>query len=317
MGLGNAPGAWVRAAAGLLALAVAPGLAFAGEETSLWRLSPEDIGTYGHEIDSLYEVILWLVTGTFVLTEGALLLFVLKFRARPGGRAVYVHGNHRLEVIWTIIPAAILFWLAVFQMGTWSAIKIDRPAPKEGLVVQVLGTQFEWWFRYAGPDGTFGTEDDVTSLKTLHVPVDTKVTLLLRSNDVLHSFFPPNLRLKQDTVPGLTIGQWFEARKTTAQARAERKAKGDPKADAFHFEIACAELCGQGHTKMQGYLEVHGKDEFWKWLDAAYVKDSREYGTNPDDLINKRWPKTENRIEDVWMRDGWPASLKAAWPAKK
>jgi cytochrome c oxidase subunit 2 len=317
MGRGTLPDGWFRTAACALALAAASGPAFAGEETSLWRLSPEDIGTYGHEVDSLYEVILWLVTGTFVLTEGALLLFVLRFRARPGGKAVYVHGNHRLEVVWTIIPAAILFWLAIHQMGTWSAIKVDRPAPKDGIVVQVLAKQFEWWFRYAGPDGKFGTTDDVVSNKTLHVPVDTKVTLHLRSDDVLHSFFPPNLRLKQDTVPGLTIGQWFEARKTTDQARAERKAKGDPKADEFHFEIACAELCGHGHTTMRGFLHVHGKDEFWKWLDGAYVAGSHEYGTDPDAFINRKWPASENRIEDVWMRDGWPASLKAAWPAKK
>jgi cytochrome c oxidase subunit 2 len=302
------------AAAALLAGLAGP--AFAGEDVALFHLGPENIGTYGKDIDSLYSVIMWLTTVTFLITEGLLLFFLLRFRAKEGGKAVYTHGNHRLELIWTILPGLILFWLAIFQLSTWRNIKVDRPPPKDGLVVEVMAKQFEWRFRYAGPDGKFDTEDDITTTNWLHVPVDTNVTVLLRSQDVIHSFFLPNLRLKQDTVPGLTISQWFRALKTTDAARKERGALGEAGADKFEFEIACAELCGIGHTTMRGFLHVHDKEDFFKWIDGVYVKEIREYGSDPEDLINKYWPKDQNRIEDSWLRDSWPAAMKAAWPKK-
>ncbi len=308
----------LSAAAALLAsvlLLASP--AAAGDESSLFRLGPEDIGTYGKDIDSLYVVIMWLTTITFFLTEGLLFWFLFRFRAKPGAKAVYTHGNHRLELIWTILPGLILFWLAIYQMGTWRSIKIVRPDMKSGLVVQVMAKQFEWRFRYAGPDGKFATEDDVTTTNFLHVPVDTNVTVLLRSQDVLHSFFLPNLRLKQDTVPGLTIPQWFRAMKTTDAARKERAALGDAGADKFEFEIACAELCGIGHTTMRGFLRVHEKDAFFKWIDGQYAGEVREFGADPEDKgINQYWPADQNKVEDPWLRDNWPAALKAAWPEK-
>ena len=109
--------------------------ALAGERISLFEFSPDHIGGeggYGHEIDQLYKVILWIVLVTFALTESLLVWFLFKFRARPGAKAVYTHGNHRLEIIWTLIPGAILFWLAIYQTSTWKRIKIDRPPPRRG-----------------------------------------------------------------------------------------------------------------------------------------------------------------------------------------
>jgi cytochrome c oxidase subunit 2 len=288
--------AW-RASLGLLALALAAGVAHAEEDPtrgSLWNLGPEHIGTYGSEIDSLYRLILWITFGTFVITEGLLLAFLVMFRAKPGGRAVYTHGNHKLEVIWTIVPGAILFWLALYQFGTWDKIKITKPPAATCVHVHVLARQFEWQFRYAGIDGRFGTDDDVTGdTSTLVVPVDVPVMVHLRSADVLHSFFLPNLRLKQDTVPGLTITQWFEAKKTTAAARAERK-KPD-----FDFEIACAELCGLGHSKMRGFLKVLDGAEFEKWMKEKSAE-AQEY--DQPEFWAETWPAGANG-EDVWLRD--------------
>lgn len=366
-----------RLAAAAAVLALCAGAARASEQGGgLFTLSPENIGpSYSGQVDDLYRVILWLVTGAFVLTEGLLLLFLVRFRAKPGGRAVYTRGNHRLEVVWTLVPGAILFWLALYQIGAWRDIKVVLPPPEKGLVVQCMAKQFEWHFRYAGPDGKFDTDDDVLTLNFLHVPVDTNVTVQLRTQDVLHSFFLPNIRLKQDTVPGLTINQWFLATKTTETARKELKerlesqrdslgdrvlkdlrtslaaslATGDrkpgdisdaevdaalgkalaekpldvritewieAKAASFTFEIACAELCGLGHTRMRGFLVVHSKEDFLAWVDRAYVEEAREYGKNPDNLLNRFWPATENKLEDVWLRDNWPADLKAKWPPK-
>jgi cytochrome c oxidase subunit 2 len=346
--------AW-RSAIAAAALVFAAGGARA-EEGGLFRLSPENISTYGGEVDSLYQVILWLTVATFVITEAVLLYFLFRFRAKPGGRAVHTHGSHKLEVAWTTVPAVILVWLAFYQFGTWSRIKIAMPDPSEGLVVQVMAKQFEWHFRYAGPDGTFGTNDDIQT-QALHVPVNTKVTLLLRTQDVLHSFFVPSLRLKQDTVPGLTIRQWFEATKTTEDMRPSWKAHEESmralhrkrleaeaqsvakesgvaatqvteatldaliaeRASRRTYEIACAELCGLGHTRMRGELHVHTKDEFFKWLDGVYVADVREFGVKEDAPIAMYWPKKDAAatplvVEDSWLKAEWPAALKAAWP---
>lgn len=298
-------------AAGAVAVALASVPALAADGASLFHLGPENIGapgTYSHQIDDLYRLILWIVLVTFALTEGLLLWFLVRFRATPGGKAVYTHGNHRLEVIWTVVPAAILVFLAFHQFGTWREAKIARPDPKEGLVVQVMAKQFEWHFRYAGPDGKFGTADDVIT-QILRVPEDVNVTVQLRTQDVLHSFFIPYLRLKQDTVPGLTINQWFRVArgKTTEEAR---RARNDPK---FDYEIACAELCGVGHTKMRGVLAVDTREGFFRWLDGKYTTEVLGFD-NSEKLINRFWPKTENRLQDPWLRAEWPADLKAKWP---
>jgi heme/copper-type cytochrome/quinol oxidase subunit 2 len=362
----------LRAGAAALALAFASGTAAAAEDSLYGRLTPDNIGTYGGEVDSLYRVILWLVLGTFVLTEGLLFWFIFRYRATPGGKAVYTHGNHRLEMIWTLVPGAILFWLALYQMSTWKDIKIRKPEPSKRLVVQVLARQFEWHFRYAGPDGKFHSGDDITST-VLHVPVDTDVMVLLRSQDVLHSFFLPHVRLKQDTVPGLTISQWFRIMpgNTTDEARAKYRAALEAdkagtlakvardlkrqirdqlqtaqqplsgvdaeyakaiaekslearvqewiaaKVAAYDYEIACAELCGIGHTKMRGVMRVHSQEGFWKWLDGAYVSEVLEYGTDQNSPIYKYWPKDQNGVEDEWVRSSWPAELKSKWPQKK
>ena len=139
------------------------------------------------------------------------------------------------------------------QTGSWGDIKYKSAMPSEddAVVVQVLGRQFEWHFRYSGPDKEFGTTDDVVSPFHLYIPVDKDVIVKLQTLDVLHSFWLPNVRLKQDLVPGMTIPQWFKCVKT-----------GD-------YEIVCAELCGSGHTKMKGNLHVLTAAEFDAWLATA------------------------------------------------
>ena len=91
----------------------------------------------------------------------------------------------------------------------------------------------------------------------------------------------------------------------------------DAKVASHDFEIACAELCGIGHTKMRGVLRVYSKEAFWKWLDGAYVGEVMEYGTDANSPIAKYWPTEQNAVEDSWTRKEWPADLKAKWPQKK
>jgi cytochrome c oxidase subunit II len=209
----------------------------------------ENISTFGAEVDSLYFVVL-IVTGVaFFLVEGVLIYFLIRYRHREGHRATYTHGNRRVEIIWTIVPGIMLFALAVYQYGAWTRIKIDMPDESEAVVILVESNQFEWFGAYPGPDGQLETADDIKSpINVLHVPVNQPVVIRLTSVDVLHSFFVPALRLKQDAIPGTTLRVWFEATKTG------------------EYEIVCTELCGLGHYRMRGFLTVESEADFQTWL---------------------------------------------------
>jgi heme/copper-type cytochrome/quinol oxidase subunit 2 len=171
------------------------------------------ISSEGREIDRLYLTILWIVIILFVLTQGALLFTILFFRARPGRKAVSVHGSTKAEIIWTLTPALILAILTILSGALWGRIRLNFPTDKEAQVVQVLAEQFQWNFRYPGKDGVFGTADDVVTNNDLHVPLNKKVVLHISSKDVIHSFFQPEARAKQDAVPGLQTRFWFRVDK--------------------------------------------------------------------------------------------------------
>ncbi|MHC4547417.1 MAG: cytochrome c oxidase subunit II [Planctomycetota bacterium] len=237
---------------GFLVLLVGEVIILANAGITVPKILPEPVSTYAHNVDRLFYVILAIVAFFFLLTEGLLVYFMVKYRAREGGRAVHSHGHHALELAWTFIPGLILFCLAVFQTGTWGMIKFKSGFPDESdpnvEVVQVFGKQFEWRFRYRGPDGKFGTEDDAVKVAEMHVPVNRPVVVQLQTRDVLHSFWLPNARLKQDLMPGYTIRQWFEITKTG------------------RYPIICAELCGSLHTTMKGTLVVETEEEYQAWL---------------------------------------------------
>jgi cytochrome c oxidase subunit II len=210
---------------------------------------PQVASTYGPRIDNLFYIVLYLTGGSFIITEALLLYFAVRYRYRPDRRAHYTHGNSTLEVVWTIVPAAVLVILTVMSKSAWDEVKHTWPESDVNLVI--TASQFNWEVRYPGADGKPDTADDVVLNNEMHVPVGKPVRIQLRSKDVIHSFFLPNMRLKQDAVPGLTIPLWFEATRT-----------GD-------FEIACAELCGFGHYTMHGVLTVHSAEEYKTWLEEA------------------------------------------------
>jgi cytochrome c oxidase subunit 2 len=206
---------------------------------------PEDVSSYGAEIDRLFAVIYYVTGATFFIVQITLLVFLFLYRQRPGRRATYTHGNTALEIAWTIAPAILLVILAFVSRSTWADIK--QRQPPTDFVVQVTAKQFNWELAYPGLDGKIGTEDDFTMDNDLHVPVNKTVRLLLKSRDVIHSFFIPNLRFKQDLVPGHDIPGWFKAVKPGK------------------YEIPCAELCGFGHSGMKGWLFVHTQEEYDAW----------------------------------------------------
>lgn len=208
---------------------------------------PEDVSTFGGEIDSLFYLIYYITAATFILVTLLMVVFLVIYREQPGRRATYTHGNTTLEIIWTIVPAAILIVLSFMSVSTWATVK--RQAPDSDFELQVTAKQFNWEIVYPGADGKFDTDDDKKFDNDLHVPVNKVVRVHLQSSDVIHSFFLPNLRLKQDAVPGRNILVWFEATKPGK------------------YELPCAELCGFGHSGMKGWLFVHTPEEYTKWAE--------------------------------------------------
>jgi len=211
---------------------------------------PENISTFGGDIDRVFGLIYYIVGFWFLLTEAVLLYFLVRYRRRQGHAPTYSRGDTWSELAWVLVPVAIVLALDLgidMAGGTvWAHIKEQRPA--DGVEVIVTGKQFNWNFTYPGPDGKFDTPDDVTIENELHVPVNQNVLLTLRAKDVIHSFFIPNVRLKQDVLPGRTIRGWFNATKPG------------------QYEIACAELCGFGHYNMRGFLIVHDSNGYQEWL---------------------------------------------------
>src|SRR2546425_10856894 len=156
-----------------------------------WWL-PENVSTYGREIDWLFHLIYYITGITALLVFGTMIAFLVMYRDRPGRRATYTHGNTTLEIVWTIVPALILVILTFLSVPAWSKIKMQIPAGD--LSVMVTAKQFNWQVTYPGPDGKFGTADDKTFLDEMHVPVAKKIHVTLKSQDVIHSFFVPQVR---------------------------------------------------------------------------------------------------------------------------
>jgi cytochrome c oxidase subunit II len=209
---------------------------------------PQNVSTHGGEIDGIFYVILWITGIIFLVVEGGLLWFIFRYRHKEGRKAEYIHGNWKVEVVWTAIPFLIVIVLGAMSWGPWSAAKNPRHAPPDAVELAVHAKQFEWEFTYPGPDGELGTADDFQLRNQLHIPVHRPVRIHLSAEDVIHSFFLPHFRVKQDIVPGME-GQsvWFEA------------------TEPGEYVLACAELCGTGHTRMMGSVTVHPPGEFAAW----------------------------------------------------
>jgi cytochrome c oxidase subunit 2 len=243
---------------GVAVFAVAPSI-------DVWL--PKDVSAHGKDIDSLFYFILALTGIVFIATEMLLFWFVWKYDAAARGdqKATYIHGSHTLEVIWTIIPAVLMLFLAIYQMNAWADMKMRRPVMKP--TVEVVARQFEWRLRYPGRDGDLGTPDDLFLVNDLHVPADEDILIQLKSMDVLHSFFLPNLRVKQDAVPGMKIPVWFKA------------------TELGQYDLVCAELCGWGHYKMKGRITIESREDFDAWLEAKYREQEATQAKPEEELL--------------------------------
>jgi cytochrome c oxidase subunit 2 len=229
---------------------------------------PAPITQIGQEIDVQYQRTLWVTGIVFVLSQLGLAWAIFRFRDR-GQRATFSRGNNTLEAVWTTATIVLFLGLGVMARHAWAATHFVE-ADSDAIRVEVTGNQFVWNFRYAGPDGKFGRldnakvssssgnplgldakdtagKDDIV-VPTLTVPVDHQVELLLRSQDVIHSFFVRELRLKQDAVPGMVIPIHFTA------------------TQIGRYEIVCTQLCGLGHYRMRSFLDVVSDADYQKFL---------------------------------------------------
>src|ERR1700756_3111857 len=229
---------------------------------------PPAISQFGTQIDAQFHRTLVITGIVFVVAQLGLALVIFRSRDR-GQKASFFEGNSSMEFLWTLATVIMFVGLGLYGEHAWAEAHFQGVAPG-ALQLEVTGQQFAWNFRYAGPDGKFGgtkpelvsastgnplgldprdpaSKDDVVS-PVAYVPMGQEVELLIRTQDVTHSFYVRELRLKQDAVPGMIIHMHFDA---TVPGQ---------------YELACAELCGLGHYRMRSFVNVISQDEFDKWV---------------------------------------------------
>jgi len=251
---------------------------------------PPDISAHGYAIDNMMGLVHWLMLALFLFWAPYFLYTLYRFRAKKQPRANYHGVTSKFS---TYIEGGVLvaetILLVGFAFPIWGQIKHDFPAESEATVVHIIAEQFAWNVHYPGPDGVFGKRsidlidtqinplgidrendpnavDDVTTINELYLPVDKPVIVYLSSKDVIHSFGIPQLRIKQDVIPGLIIPVHFMATMTTAELQQQL---GD---DDYDIEIACAQLCGLSHYRMRGFVTVQTQAEFDTWMQGEVDK---------------------------------------------
>lgn len=279
---------WSRAWALIFGFTIAS--IFGGTAWAAWAglWLPTNGASFGAEVDFLFYLILGLTSFFFLLTEGILLWALWNHEPPSGQSPKPVHGDHRLELVWTIAPAILLAGIAVVQMPTWARMKgsgneswlssrYEASGDKADLLIVVHGRQWEWRVRYHDPSlpppvrplewATKPAPSDLHAVNEIHAWPGAKVRLLLRTHDVIHSFFVPQLRIKQDMLPGRTVTAWFIP--TPADTSRDNQ-----------WEIACAELCGGNHYRMRGLVVIHpDKAAFDAWYAANAHEQSRRRRT--------------------------------------
>ena len=211
------------------------------------RSTLDPAGPLARSLDNLFNPIFWVATGVFVLVEGLVLYVVLKFRRRPGDDELpaQTHGNTRLEVGWTILPALVLAVIAVPTVATLFELFEE---PEDALEVNVIGQQ--WWWAFEYPDfERDGSGDAVTSANEIHVLAGQPVELNMTSLDVIHSFWAPRLNGKRDVVPGRDHFWKLEADQPGRYAG------------------QCAEFCGASHANMFFTVVAHDEAGWEDWLE--------------------------------------------------
>lgn len=218
-------------------------------ESSFWL--PENAALQADNVDWLFYGLIGLSAFCFAAITFAVVYFTWKYRARPGHKAQPSPShNDALEVTWTIIPAIICVFLFVFG---WRGYIDNATPPKHGIDVYVTAAKWSW---------TFSHKNGEVSDGVLHAPVNRPVRLIMTSRDVIHSFFVPAFRIKQDVVPRRYTQIWFEATKPGT------------------YRLYCAEFCGLDHSQMVTTVVIHEPGGYEKYLEesATPAEATKEFG---------------------------------------
>jgi cytochrome c oxidase subunit 2 len=203
-----------------------------------WMLPP--VGSqFAREVDDLYMFLVWLSVFFFLVLAVPIFISVFKWHYKPGRKTPHITHHLGLELTWSIIPLIIV--IGIFFWGLDGYMKFVV-APGEALEINVIAKKWLWQFEY--PDGT-------RTINKIHVPLGKTVRFVMTSEDVLHSFFIPNMRVKHDVVPGRYTEVWFK-----------------PEAEGKDV-ITCAEYCGKGHSDMHGEITIDNDAAYKKWRETG------------------------------------------------
>jgi cytochrome c oxidase subunit II len=249
-------------------------IAFAAPKGETGWTLPHDASAYGTEIDWLINITCVFMTILFIIMCVWMGIAVIKHGKTHS--ADYDHGDSAHSVKTAALLSAVIFFVVDGNLwwkstkdvnGTfWNFGKVEMAA--DAVRIEVNARQWIWEARYPGPDGQFNTEDDALVTNDIRVPIDTPVYFELGSPDVIHSFYLPNFRIKQDAVPGMINKLWLQAKETG------------------EFDIACAQHCGANHYQMKGMLTVLPKEEYKAWA-ALRSEDSKRIFDEAD--IEAHW----------------------------
>lgn len=211
----------------------------------LTALNGAEASLASHDVDAVFIFILIIAGFFFIITQSLLIYFAIRYRKKPGQEPVatpYITGNQTLEIIWITIPSLLL--VAIFAYGLVVFVKMRTPIPG-ATEIQVTASQFQWSFKY--PDGRSAANE-------LRLAIDKPVKLIMTSRDVIHGFFIPQYRQKQDVLPGRYTYLWLLPKKTGT------------------FDIYCSQYCGTGHSLMRATLIVMPQLEYRNWEQSEQKK---------------------------------------------
>jgi cytochrome c oxidase subunit 2 len=259
----------------------------------------------GKHIDILFKITMVLIMVVQFITQFLIFYFTFKYRGIKGRKAYFFADSHKLETIWTVIPAVVLAGLIFYGLWTWNQV-MDSSDAENPLMVELYAKQFQWEARYAGNDNELGdanvrfiegtntmgvdfsdknATDDIPLMvsegkfvKELHLPKGRPVIFKLRSQDVLHSAYMPHFRAQMNCVPGMVTEISFTPTVTTAEMRLNddtvakyeginkiRSDRGDETVE-FDYLLLCNKICGSSHYNMQLKIVVDEEEDFNKWL---------------------------------------------------
>jgi cytochrome c oxidase subunit 2 len=259
---------------------------------------PESASIEGEHDDNLFNITFWLIGIVQFAMQFLIFYFTFKYRGNKDRKAKFYADSHKLEVIWTIVPAVVLVVLIGYGLWQWNNI-MDLSDSEDPVVIEVYSQQFRWDARYAGEDNTLGrgnvnyikgmntmgvdmsdkNSSDDKQVTELYLPKGRKIHFKFRSQDVLHSAYMPHFRAQMNCVPGMVTEFGFTPKFTTEEMRQNseviaktiginkiRKAKGEEELYEFNYLLLCNKICGASHYNMQMKITVVEQEDYDEWI---------------------------------------------------